>query len=79
LNVRAIDLIWRKSKEKCEEELKKILGVEILEPSYQDYFRQRMPAEKAVLESLAVRERAELDAEVARIKEAGHDKEAQRE
>jgi len=79
LNVRAIDLNWRRSRDKCEEELKRILGVDILNPSSQDYFQQRMPAAKAVLDRLSVQERAELDAEVARIKDAGHDKEAQRE
>jgi len=78
LNVRAIDLIWQRSRNKCEEELKRILGVDILNPSSQDYF-QCMPAAKAVLDRLSVQERAELDAEVARIKDAGHDKEAQRE
>jgi len=72
-------LIWRRSRDKCEEELKRILGVDILNPSSQDYFQQRMPAAKAVLDHLSVQERAELDAEVARIKDAGHDKEAQRE
>jgi len=78
-NVCAIDLVWRRSKEKCEYELKKILGVDLLDSCSKEYFQQRMPVAKAVLDSLSVRERAELDAEVTRIKEEGHDQEAQRE
>lgn len=79
INVRAIDLIWRRNKDKCEEELKRLLGVDDLDSSSKEYFQQRMAAAKAVLDRLSVRERAELDAEVAKIRDQGHDKEDQRE
>ena len=77
MNVRAIDIIWRKRKEECEEELKEILGTEELDPTSPEYFQQRLAAAKVVLDRLSVSEREELNAEMARIKEQGHDKEVQ--
>lgn len=77
INVRAIDVIWRKRKEECEEQLKRILGVEELDPTSQEYFRQRLAAAKVVLDGLSALEREEIDAEIAKIKEKGHDKEVQ--
>jgi len=78
INVRAIDVIWRKRKDECEEELKGILGVEDLDPASPEYFQQRLAAAKIVLDGLSAVDREEVDAEIAKIKEQGHEKEVQR-
>ena len=77
INVRAIDVVWRQRKEECEVELKGIIGVEELDPASPEYFQQRLAAAKVVLDRLSVLEREEVDVEIARIKESGHDKEVQ--
>jgi hypothetical protein len=75
--VRPIDVVWRTRKEECEEELKKILGIEELDRTSREYFERHRSAAKVVLDGLSIEERERLDAEVAAMKEKGHDKETQ--
>lgn len=77
IHTKAIDIIWRKRKDECEEEMKRILGVDELDRGSPEYFGNRLVAAKVILDGLSVAERFELDAEVAKIKETGHDKETQ--
>ena len=79
MNVRAIDVVWRSRKDECEEVLKEMLGVEELDRTGRDYFEKHKAAAKVVLDGLSAAEKEELDAEMRKIKEKGHDKETQRE
>jgi len=79
MNVHAIDVVWRSRKDQCEEVLKEMLGVEELDRRGRDYFEKHKAAAKVVLDGLSVAEKEQLDAEVFKIKEKGHDKETQRE
>ena len=65
-------------REKCEDELKKILGTEELDPSSSQYFQKRMVAVKRVMDGLTPPRLAQIDAEVKRIKETGLDVNTQR-
>ena len=77
LNMRLIDLVWKKKHAECEAELKEILGVDELDPSSSDYFRQRLAAAKRVTDSLGQQEQQELEVELKEMKEMGYDKEVQ--
>lgn len=77
LNMRLIDLVWRKKHAECEAELKEILGVDDLDRSSSDYFRQRLAAAKQVTDRLGRQEQQELEYELKEMKERGYDKEVQ--
>jgi hypothetical protein len=78
INVRPLEVVWRTRKHECEEELKKILGVQELDTTAPEYFERYRTAAKAVLEGFSAAERVKFEAEVASMKEKGHDKETQR-
>ena len=69
--------MWRNKKAECEEELKKILQVEELDPSAPAYFQQRLAAAKIVMDRLTIAEIQAVDAEVRKIRETGHRPEQQ--
>jgi len=79
MNVRAIDVVWRSRKDECEEVLKEMLDVDDLDQSGREYFEKHKAAAKVVLDGLSAAEKEELDAEVFKIREKGHDTETQRE
>jgi hypothetical protein len=55
-----------------------LLGVDELDTASKEYFQKHRAAAKIVLDRLTVAEREELDAEIARIRNTGYDKETQR-
>lgn len=79
MNIRLIDLVWRKKHVECEAELKEILGVDELDRSSAAYFRQRLAAAKRVTDCLGTQEKEELEAELKEMKQQGYDKAIQQE
>ena len=77
MNMRLIDLVWRKKHAECEAELKEMLDVDDLDRSSSAYFSQRLVAAKWVTDGLDSKEKEALEAELREIKQRGHDKEVQ--
>lgn len=61
MKMRAIDFVWETRRDLVEEELKTILGVDVLDRRDPKYFQQRNAAAKLALEKMSVDERAEIE------------------
>jgi hypothetical protein len=72
-----IDAVCRTRKAAVEEELKKILGVDQLDPSSQGYFEQRTAAAKNVYDQMDESEKKNIDDEVKKQKTQANDLEIQ--
>jgi hypothetical protein len=78
VRVTAIEIVWQTRKKEVEEEMKKILGVTELVPGSAAYFKQRVPAIKAVLNRLTPQEQAQIASLVEKRKNEGNDPDVQR-
>ena len=72
-----IDELCRTHQAAVVEEVKKILGVEQMDASAQEYFEQRTAAAKRVYDNMNESERRTIDDEVKKRKEAPNEVEIQ--
>ena len=73
--VTVIDVVWRTRKAEVEEEMKRMLEVEELDPASQEYFGKRTAAAKQVYNQLDAAQQKEVAEEVERRKVEGNDTE----
>jgi hypothetical protein len=79
LKVNPINVIWEIEKEAVEEELKEILGVEVLDKRDPGYFQQRNAAAKRLLGKMTERDRAQFEATLQDRRSKGHPEPVRRE
>jgi hypothetical protein len=70
--------MWETQKDAVEEELKKILGVEELDPRDPRCFQQRNAAAKSALNKLSEVEKAEIEVALERRRAEGNPEKIQR-
>ena len=61
MKIRAIDYVWETLRDDVEEELKTLLGVEVLDHKDPRYFQQRNAAAKLAMKKMSVEDRAVME------------------
>jgi hypothetical protein len=76
--MRAIDYVYETRRDAVEEELKALLGVEVLDQRDPRYFQQRNAAAKLAMEKMSVEEMAEMEKGLAARRAEGNPEKIQR-
>ena len=78
IRVTSIEMVWQTRRSEVEDEMRKRLGSDDLDPASAAYFKQRVPAAKVVLDRMTELELAQLAALIEQRKCEGHPPDVQR-
>ncbi len=74
----SIEVVWQTRRSEVEEEMRKTLGIADLDLASAEYFKQRVPAAKVVLDWMTELELGQLAALVEQRKSEGNPPDVQR-
>ena len=72
IRVTSIEMVWQTCRSQVEDEMRKMLSIDDLDPASAAYFKQRVPAAKVVLDQMTELELGQLAALVEQRKSEGH-------